>query len=241
MIKKLLLIMALSLTVTSNQALAARIPIYDDKTKIKVVDVDNKEEAEKEVAKLKYKRLVKYTSKKIKVAEHIPHFTLRYTANKGDKFSIADIHSELPGAKVTYSTSNERIATVTNKGLVTAKKNGKCVLEWKAVKDDIIYLLRIKLTVTKTSEPGFNKRFSSSECQTNDKIKVHAGKEYSYYGDKEINELVEVYDKTITGSSIYGVRLYNTGISDKGNYRIKATIYDTDEKVERTINFGISK
>lgn len=76
----------------------------------------------------------------------VPSTTKSKTVYKGKSFNIL-IKSLTKDAKVTYSSSNKKVAAVTNKGMVTGKKAGTATITAKVVQNNTTYKLKVKVTV----------------------------------------------------------------------------------------------
>lgn len=68
------------------------------------------------------------------------------TAYVGQKFTV-NIKSLADDAKVTYTSSNEKVLTVNSKGKVTVKKKGTATVTAKVTQNGTNYRLKVKVTV----------------------------------------------------------------------------------------------
>ena len=80
-------------------------------------------------------KVVGFTGKALDVAKK----TLTIKAGKKATIKAAT----MPNSKVTYKTSNKKVATVTNKGVVKGVKKGKAVITVKANGKTV----KVKITV----------------------------------------------------------------------------------------------
>lgn len=78
----------------------------------------------------------------------VPILKMNKTIAIRSKFKI-DLVGIAKNAKVTYKSSNKKIATINKKGIITGKKLGKCKISADVVQDGSYYRVRINLTVKK--------------------------------------------------------------------------------------------
>lgn len=72
----------------------------------------------------------------------------------GEKYTLAPVISPITTAdKVSYSSSNKKVVTVSKKGVITAKKSGTAKITVKAGKKKVT----VKVTVEKVAPTGMNK------------------------------------------------------------------------------------
>ncbi|MSS63248.1 5'-nucleotidase C-terminal domain-containing protein [Velocimicrobium porci] len=76
----------------------------------------------------------------------VPTTAKKKTIYKGQSFNV-NIKSLADDAKVTYTSSNKKVATVTSKGKVTAKKAGTATITAKVTQNNTTYKLQLKVTV----------------------------------------------------------------------------------------------
>lgn len=76
----------------------------------------------------------------------VPSTTKSKTVYKGKSFNI-NIKSLAKDAKVTYTSSNKKVAAVTSKGKVIGKKAGSATITAKVTQNNTTYKLKIKVTV----------------------------------------------------------------------------------------------
>lgn len=70
----------------------------------------------------------------------------KYVMAKGEKWTFT-IYDTAAKAKITYKTSNKKIATVNKKGLITAKKKGSANITATIKQGKKTYQAKIKITV----------------------------------------------------------------------------------------------
>lgn len=76
----------------------------------------------------------------------VPSTTKGKTVYKGKAFNI-NIKSLAKDAKVTYTSTNKKVAAVTSKGKVIGKKAGSATITAKVTQNNTTYKLKIKVTV----------------------------------------------------------------------------------------------
>lgn len=76
----------------------------------------------------------------------VPSAAKKKTAYVGQSFKVS-IKALSDDAKVTYSSSNKKVATVTSKGKVTPKKTGTATITAKVTQNGTTYKLKVKVTV----------------------------------------------------------------------------------------------
>jgi hypothetical protein len=125
--------------------------------------------------------------------------------------------TEEPSSKVTWSTSDKKIATVKN-GKVTAKKAGTCIIVAKANGKTVKCKITVKKAVTKSKNDitAFMKEFPKVSWWSNGwKYSFGISDNYVTIGDT-YGKIVGKYKIDYVKKTTYG---YFVSISDYKNYR----------------------
>lgn len=92
--------------------------------------------------------------KKKVAASGISNVSKSLKLKRGEKYTLAPVISPITTAdKVSYSSSNKKVVTVSKKGVITAKKSGTAKITVKAGKKKVT----VKVTVEKVAPTGMNK------------------------------------------------------------------------------------
>lgn len=108
----------------------------------------------------------------------VPSAAKKKTAYVGQSFKVS-IKALSDDAKVTYSSSNKKVATVTSKGKVTPKKTGTATITAKVTQNGTTYKLKVKVTVKKPTV----KLTASKKELTVGKAYTFKAKAYGLKGD----------------------------------------------------------
>ena len=82
------------------------------------------------------------------VVKKVPVFKMNKTISVKSKFTL-NLVGITKTAKVSFKTSNKKIATVNNKGVITGKKKGKCTVSGYVIQNGAYYKVNVKLKVVK--------------------------------------------------------------------------------------------
>ncbi|MCR5201902.1 MAG: MBG domain-containing protein, partial [Lachnospiraceae bacterium] len=85
------------------------------------------------------------------VVKRVPIFSMTKIVIKGKKFKL-NIAGISKNAKVTYTTSKKKIATINNKGVITGKKLGKCKVKCLVIQNGSYYKVNVNIIVKKKSK-----------------------------------------------------------------------------------------